>query len=406
MDGPIAESARSLQLTLLGVVVIPRGFEAHGTIGGLPPLLRAALAFQAAGAESVAFVGELASLPEDPRVRIPLLRARDAQSLPDHASALLARADVTSHRGLPVRLAALLRERNQPLMAGEGASVIVAAPASLTSELVAALAADQTLSLPRTPLEGSGPFAEFVVRAASADQRRRGTELHLTSLRKPTGGVLENLYMRPLSKQLTRMLCNTSVTPNAMSIVTLAIALLAAAFVALPDRGYVIAGGLLHIWMRVVDCVDGELARLRYQSSRLGEWLDTIGDGVGMAAFIAGVTVHVARSDPSIVAVGVTGVIAWTLVQSLQVSAALMSGGTGTFHRIEWGHRALKKSLVERVVAKIEMLLRIDAISTYYGLAVIAGAMAPLLWGHAALSLIALTYFAAQVLKLRAASAR
>jgi phosphatidylglycerophosphate synthase len=406
MDGPIAESARSLQLTLLGVVVVPRGFEVHGQIGGLPPLLRAALAFQAAGVETVAFIGERLQLPEDARLRTPVVAVNDVSALPGHAWSLVVRADVTAHRGLPVRLAALLRERAQACMAGEGAAVIAAAPAALTAQVVGDLADERTPGLTQVPLEGSGPFAEFVVPARSADDRKRATELHLTSLRKPTGGVLENLYMRPLSKQLTRMLSATSVTPNAMSIVTLAIALLAAVFVALPDRGYVVLGGLLHIWMRVVDCVDGELARLRYQSSRLGEWLDTIGDGVGMAAFIAGVTVHVARSDPAMIAVGITGVVAWTLVQSLQVSAALISGGTGTFHRIEWGHRAPKKSVVERFVAKIEMLLRIDAISTYYGLAVIAGAMRPLLWGHAAMSVVALAYFAAQVLKLRAAAAR
>ena len=67
-------------------------------------------------------------------------------------------------------------------------------------------------------------------------------------------------------------------------------------------------------------------ARLRYESSRLGEWLDTIGDGIGMAAFLAGTTLHAMRGDPEMGLVGGVGIAAWLLVQALQTAGAMVVG--------------------------------------------------------------------------------
>lgn len=390
-------------MTLLGIVTVASGFDDTLPLGGLAPLLRHALAFQAAGAETVVFVGEQVALPADARLTVPVSSLKSSAELPAHGSALVIRADVTTHRALPARLAKLIDEGGEPVIAGDDSAAIVGTGGTHTREVVDALGQGALPKLGRrAELEGQGAFAEFVVRAGTPAERRRATEKHLHSLRKPTGGMFENFYMRPLSKPMTRILCRTPITPNAMSVVTLGVALLAAALVAMPDPLWSVAGGLLHMWMRVVDCVDGELARLRYQSSRFGEWLDTVGDGIGMAAFILGVTVTAMRADPSMLTVGLVGVVAWTLVQTLQITAAMISGRTGTFHRIEWGHRAQRQNLVERVVSRLELLLRIDAISTYYGIAVALGAHRALLWAHATVAVVAVVYFGAQVLKLRA----
>ena len=215
--------------------------------------------------------------------------------------------------------------------------------------------------------------------------------------------------MRPISLRITRLLMRTRVTPNAVSWATLALAFISAGLVASPSRGAVVAGGLLHMFMRVVDCVDGELARLRYQGSTFGAWLDTVGDGIGIAAFIAGVTVQVAvvQGHPELLWVGLLGVAAWLFVQAVQVAAALTTGAAGTFQVIEWGHRKPTgdRSLVERVTGSLELLLRIDALSTYYGLAVILGAYRTLLVAHTTLTVLAAGYFGRQLLRLRAARA-
>lgn len=407
--------------SLIGVVLVDEGFDAHTPIGGLPPLLRHALALQAAGANSVVVLplwaadqtrdadqSTLPELPSSERLTIPVVR-----ELPAHRRALVVRADVTTHRALPPRLASRLISKDEiviacdtqagDIQAGDTKAALYLCGSERTAAVIAAL---ESLVTPAgavpEPLLGEGPFAEFIAPAGSPDERKRATKLHLRSLRKPTGGVLENLYMRPLSMHMTAALCNTRITPNAMSIVTLGVALAAALLVALPDPRYSVAGGLLHIFMRVVDCIDGELARLRYQSSRFGEWPDTVGDGIGMAALIAGVTVHVSRHDPSLFMLGMTGVAAWLLVQALQIAGAVSQAETGTFHRVQWGHRTTERSPIERFVAAVEMAFRIDAISTYYGLLLVFGAHELLLRAHTTVAVIASAYFATQVWKLRA----
>ncbi|MCA9532011.1 MAG: CDP-alcohol phosphatidyltransferase family protein, partial [Myxococcales bacterium] len=256
----------------------------------------------------------------------------------------------------------------------------------------------------RVPLDD-----QFLVAAATPAERRASARLHLRSLIKPTSGAFERFYMRPISLRITRLLMRTRVTPNAVSWATLALAFISAGLVASPSRGAVVAGGLLHMFMRVVDCVDGELARLRYQGSTFGAWLDTVGDGIGIAAFIAGVTVQVAvvQGHPELLWVGLLGVAAWLFVQAVQVAAALTTGAAGTFQVIEWGHRKPTgdRSLVERVTGSLELLLRIDALSTYYGLAVILGAYRTLLVAHTTLTVLAAGYFGRQLLRLRAARA-
>lgn len=399
-DGlPVASPSAAL----IGVVLVGNDFDARTPIGGLSPLLRHALALQHAGAEAVVLLRASAKAEVPEILRVPRLTVPLLNSLPRHGRALIVRADVTAHRALPPRLAALPLDVDQVVVAGDAGAAIAVSGELCTQDVIEAFARSALpLNARNEPLIGEGAFAEFVLVAASPAERKAATARHLRSLRKPTGGVLENLYMRPLSMHMTGALCKTSITPNTMSVVTLGVALLAGALIALPDPRFSIAGGLLHMFMRVVDCIDGELARLRYQSSRFGEWLDTIGDGIGMAALIAGTTVHAMRHDPQILMVGVVGVVAWMLVQGLQIAGAMSVAETGTFHRVQWGHRTKQRTRVERFVANVEMALRIDAISTYYGLAVMFGAHQAMLYGHTAVALIACVYFAAQVLKLRA----
>ncbi len=381
----------------IGVVVVPAELASRPTLGGLEPLLRAALALQAAGVVAVHLVGPGARPLWDRRLRVRVVEGPPGEA-PEgvEGPALVARADGTQHRLLASRLATLAAADDTLGRAGEGPGAVYVAGRARVAEAVSALVDGREPDASALPLlEG-----EFTLPARTADERRVATTAHLRSLRKPTGGVLENLYMRPLSQHITRALCDTPVTPNAMSIVTLLMALAAAGMVAAPGAAWPIAGGALHIFMRVVDCVDGELARLRYQASRFGEWLDSVGDGVGIAALFVGVTYHVTREDPSYLPIGVVAVVAWTAVQLLQYRAASLTGGSGSFHRIEWGHRAKERTPLEAFVGHIEMALRIDSLSTIYGVVIMLGLFRPLLVAQAVLVSGAAVYFAAQVHKL------
>src|SRR5688572_10034295 len=77
------------------------------------------------------------------------------------------------------------------------------------------------------------------------------------------------------------MLRNTRVTPNQVSFLAIAIAAIGCAVMVAWRHGYgLITAGLLLQLAYVVDCVDGQLARVKGQSSPVGALLDFMLDEV------------------------------------------------------------------------------------------------------------------------------
>ncbi|HWM87902.1 MAG TPA: CDP-alcohol phosphatidyltransferase family protein, partial [Kofleriaceae bacterium] len=68
----------------------------------------------------------------------------------------------------------------------------------------------------------------------------------------------------------------------------LLVGLSAAVLLARATTGSVAAAGALIFLQNLLDSCDGELARLRYQFSALGQWLDNIADDVVDAALMVG----------------------------------------------------------------------------------------------------------------------
>jgi phosphatidylglycerophosphate synthase len=110
----------------------------------------------------------------------------------------------------------------------------------------------------------------------------------LRGLVKDDEGFLSRHFERPISLAISRRLAATSLTPNAMTLVSVTIGLFGAVFF-LSSRPLLQAiGGLLFTLHSVLDGCDGELARLKFQESRLGGVLDFWGDNaVHVAVFLA-----------------------------------------------------------------------------------------------------------------------
>ena len=97
---------------------------------------------------------------------------------------------------------------------------------------------------------------------------------------KPTESFLSRKFERKVSLAITRRLLHTRVTPNQISIASILLGVFSALLFLGESRLLHVAGGLLLLFSSIVDGVDGELARLRFQESRLGSWLDFLGDNV------------------------------------------------------------------------------------------------------------------------------
>lgn len=98
-----------------------------------------------------------------------------------------------------------------------------------------------------------------------------------------------------LSLGLNWVLVHTPVTPNQLTAFNMVAGVIGALFVAMGTPGHLALGGLLLQVTSVLDCADGEMARVKLMESDYGAWIDTVGDNVIYAAYGLGLTVGYAR---------------------------------------------------------------------------------------------------------------
>lgn len=113
----------------------------------------------------------------------------------------------------------------------------------------------------------------------------------LGSLVKEAEGFMSRHVERRISLALTRRLASTRITPNVMTFVSLGVGLLGTPFFLSQIPAYQLAGALLLLSHSILDGCDGELARLKFQESRLGSLLDFWGDNVVHVAVMAGIAI-------------------------------------------------------------------------------------------------------------------
>jgi len=109
-----------------------------------------------------------------------------------------------------------------------------------------------------------------------------------------SGKVTDGIYSRfnrKLCRPAVRWLSHTSVTPNAVTFGGLAVAVLASLCFAQGSWLWNIAGAALFFLSGLFDEIDGMLARLRFQESAFGCWLETIVDYATYLLVFAGMTV-------------------------------------------------------------------------------------------------------------------
>jgi phosphatidylglycerophosphate synthase len=229
-----------------------------------------------------------------------------AEEQPSFAGKVLLRATQVEAPGASLQVAGLsVCERNlrqlasqkmQVVLASDGACVV---PRTLLGGVeVRTVASAQDLDRLRAELQGAIEIGADEVRPVARDfanairvtdepSRRRAEDAVFAQLLRGDLGIVARHLNKPISFRITRyLLCRLPVTPNHVSVAAGLIGLVGAALVATGGRWLMIAGFLLVQAQSVLDGCDGELARVRFQRSRIGEWLDTfIDEGVNMTVF-------------------------------------------------------------------------------------------------------------------------
>jgi hypothetical protein len=122
----------------------------------------------------------------------------------------------------------------------------------------------------------------------------------LNSAVKGSDGFFTTFFVSPYSKYIARWAARRGLTPNQVTLISVAVGVLAAAGFATGERPGMIAGAVLLQAAFTLDCVDGQLARYSRQFSKLGAWLDSVFDRTKEYVVFAGLAIGASRTgDPA-----------------------------------------------------------------------------------------------------------
>ena len=116
---------------------------------------------------------------------------------------------------------------------------------------------------------------------------------------KPNDGPVSRHLNRPLSIWMSRHLVKTDITPNQISLFSFLCSALAGGLFALGGYFALLLGGVLAQFASIVDGCDGEVSRLKYQSSDIGGWYDAVLDRYADAFLLFGLTWHLLAIEAS-----------------------------------------------------------------------------------------------------------
>jgi phosphatidylglycerophosphate synthase len=94
--------------------------------------------------------------------------------------------------------------------------------------------------------------------------------------------ILTRSYTRNISLIFTKYLVQTDLTPNQITVIGFTVTLLAAFLLTTGVYFYFVIGAILVQLSLIIDCVDGEVSRLKKMTSKFGKWLDSSLDRIGI----------------------------------------------------------------------------------------------------------------------------
>ncbi|MBI5502307.1 MAG: CDP-alcohol phosphatidyltransferase family protein [Deltaproteobacteria bacterium] len=145
-----------------------------------------------------------------------------------------------------------------------------------------------------------GPRARHA--AATPDEARAADawQWQLNVLQKPLDGFFTRRFWRPLARPFTRLFLRLPLSPNQISILAMLGGVAGCIIGAGPTYWDHLLGMAILFVSAVGDNIDGEVARLRLQTSKLGAFLDEIGDDTARVATLLAVGWHVAARHPDL----------------------------------------------------------------------------------------------------------
>jgi len=123
--------------------------------------------------------------------------------------------------------------------------------------------------------------------------------------------IIDRYIIRKISGFITGLLVKTPITPNQVTIISLILGIISAAFFSHGAHTYTVIAGMFYFVSTVFDQCDGEVARFKHMTSDFGKTFDIIVDSIVNAAITIGITVAIYKTNSSSLTI-IAGLLAMT----------------------------------------------------------------------------------------------
>jgi hypothetical protein len=139
-------------------------------------------------------------------------------------------------------------------------------------------------------------------RVVDRTTRRVAEDAVFEDLMRGDLGLVARFINKKISFRLTRyLLVHLPITPNMVTLLAGALGLYGAFLISTGTYDHIVLGFLFAQFQSILDGCDGELARVRFQQTSIGEWLDTIVDDVLNLALVLAIGVALWRRGAPLV---------------------------------------------------------------------------------------------------------
>lgn len=177
------------------------------------------------------------------------------------------------------------------------------------------------------------------IKVVDEPSRRRAETAVFAELMRGDLGFVARYLNKPVSFFITRhLLCRLPFLPNHVTLGAALIGLGGAALIASGDFVLMIWGFFLAHVQSILDGCDGELARVRFQQSAIGEWLDTlVDDGLNILIFAAlGIGVYRNGASPWFLAGGIAAAAMHVFYDAVALTEIRRQGEGGEIIKTRW----------------------------------------------------------------------
>jgi phosphatidylglycerophosphate synthase len=179
------------------------------------------------------------------------------------------------------------------------------------------------------------------------------------SIYKDTDGRIAR-FNRSISLPISIALMRTPLTANQLSVALVAVGFYSGWLFSIGSYWPAVVAALLSLAASILDGSDGEIARLKYQESPLGCWIETVGDYSYYIAVFVGVTVGAVRMTHAeifywIGAAAMAGTLI-TFALLIYLRARITNGNPTRLHAIARDRFKAEPTLWSKIIWRVSFL--------------------------------------------------